>query len=576
MKAIVYCRVSTKKQSEDDKFSLDQQEQFGVNFFQSRGISDIEVIRDVFSGDSKLEDRPGGLLLTQLVAAGQVGHLFFKVTDRLFRKAWAALQYVDTLTAKGIQVYIDGVPRDLSRGDDKMMFGFQAIIADRERETIIRRTQEGLRRSRDEGRAYSPNAYGYKRVFDTTGRKPIAKMVIDELEGPIVQRIYELRSQGASYGEIIKALNDSGVPTKFGKNFWYVEAIIQIVKSPIYTGRVKDSTGKLVKSTRYPPIIADGLWDKVQATADQRSYKIYFKRGTNPLTGILRCVHCNAPFNFKEMKYKERIYQSYTHLRVGSRVNDVTKYRKCETTAKYFREHIIEPACAKIWLYGFIYVAFHDVMLNESKERIALAQTEYDILVSRLRRENEVISEKKERIRKAIVDDGLPAAFFSDEVKGLEEQGALLEKQMRIVRDTLDHERSSHSEILFNFSNEKLSAFVENRREVYMKTVRFLCHSKDRTEMRYTFSDALSIYFDPKNISTIEIETRIKGNVQRHTEEIADFRLTSLNQFYNCIFEKNMELRSAIEVSGLISFGNVYGWIVPEIRQGAVERKEKS
>jgi len=496
MKAIIYCRVSDRKQAEGDKYSLEDQEDHGRKFFSSKNIGNVEVIRDTFSGDSRLQDRPGGGKLVDLIESGQVEHLYFKVSDRLFRKASAALTYLDVLEEKGIKVYIDGVQKDFSRTDDKTMYGFQSVMDDAEREKILRRTLVGLKKMRDSGKAYSPNAYGFKRLFNAKGEP---RMEVDEVEGPVVENIYKMRADGLSYGEIIKSLNDSGIPTKFGRNHWYIEAILQIIKNPIYIGKVKDSEGAIIDSVVYPRIIDNELWQKVQATSSERAYKVYFRRGANPLVGVLRCSYCNASYYFKEPKGNGKTYRTYNHLRTGTRILDLAKCRKCTTPAPYFREDQIDEPCTHAWLFAFITTEIQDHIYNDLQKKIDLDEAEFKVLSERLESEEKDIAEKKARIRKAIVVEGMSASFFTEDVKQLEETERILFKRKADVERNLLDAKSSYRDLRDHFSKEIVTEFIENPRDVYLKTVQFRVVDKTRIEMWLVKVDRVVLWFNPKN-----------------------------------------------------------------------------
>ena len=151
-------------------------------------------------------------------------------------------------------------------------------------EKIIR----GLTENALKGKVTSgPPGLGYKVDKDK-------RLVVDELEAPIVRRVFEMFSEGFKYVDIVNEMNAKGYKTKKGGEF-NKNSIQRILKNQRYIG--KHSWNGI--DIPVPPIVTVALFMKCQDKI--KKIKNVSGRGKASveylLSGKLYCGHCQANMN---------------------------------------------------------------------------------------------------------------------------------------------------------------------------------------------------------------------------------------------------------------------------------------
>src|SRR5690606_33987071 len=107
----------------------------------------------------------------------------------------------------------------------KMVFRMLAVIAEFERDVIAERTKTVLNHKRDNGEVYNKLPLG----FDRDGEK----LIPNEAETQIVQKVFRLRKRGLSMQKIADRLNKDGHKGKNGGQF-YAVTVQKILRNPLY------------------------------------------------------------------------------------------------------------------------------------------------------------------------------------------------------------------------------------------------------------------------------------------------------------------------------------------------------
>jgi DNA invertase Pin-like site-specific DNA recombinase len=216
-KILGYTRVSTLDQAKDDRSSLAAQEAAIRGLAMIHGIEDIEIFADPgISGAVALEDRPGGAKLCARLAPGTI--VVASKLDRIFRSASDALTTVERWKAQGIDlILIDcGTDPVSANGTSKLFFSILASVAEFEKMRILERTKEGRAGKKARGGHIGGSApYGFRKV----GEGRAAMLEHDPAEQAVIQRIKDLRDQGATYRKVIDQLTDEGHFMRSGTPF---------------------------------------------------------------------------------------------------------------------------------------------------------------------------------------------------------------------------------------------------------------------------------------------------------------------------------------------------------------------
>lgn len=142
-RTFLYARVSTSGQ-----FTENQTQEVKAAGFN---VQDSRVIEETISGSVAAKERPGFQKLLDRMESGDV--LIVTKLDRLGRNAMDVRQTVETLAENGIRVHclaLGGV--DLTSPAGKMTMQVLSAVAEFERDLLIERTQQGLKRAKAEGK----------------------------------------------------------------------------------------------------------------------------------------------------------------------------------------------------------------------------------------------------------------------------------------------------------------------------------------------------------------------------------------------------------------------------------------
>jgi len=215
-KAIGYIRVSTQKQA-DEGVSLDAQRAkieawCLTNDYELAGIHCDEGISGTKS------NRDG--LLAAMAEAGKGTALVVYSLSRLTRSTKDLLAFTEQLDHQGADLISLTEKIDTTTAAGKMVFRMLGVLNEFERDQVSERTKEALAHKKANNQVYNHTPYGFKRHgMDLI---PCAK------EGKILTRIDAWRNQGKSLRAIARQLNEQGVPSKRGGQ-WYASAVRSVI-----------------------------------------------------------------------------------------------------------------------------------------------------------------------------------------------------------------------------------------------------------------------------------------------------------------------------------------------------------
>jgi site-specific DNA recombinase len=258
---LAYVRVSTEDQVE---FSPDAQEKRCRDLARLRDLGPVTVLSDEGWSGKNLE-RPAMTELLRLVECGKVDHLLVWRWDRLSRDQGDFARLVKLFSEQGVMVHsVNEGDLDLSSASGKMQIGVTGVFAQYYRDQIVENTKMGQRQAAERGRWQNHAPTGYDMVN--------GQLLANEM-APLVQRIFALRAQGASYPEIA-----SEVGIKYS-------TVRSICLNRAYLGQVKYS------GEWYPGIHAP-LVNEGQFNAAQRGHTKGQRRSKDLLSGKVRCGLC--------------------------------------------------------------------------------------------------------------------------------------------------------------------------------------------------------------------------------------------------------------------------------------------
>lgn len=144
-RVFAYCRVSTT-----DQVTENQRREIAA---AGLTIDKRRLVEESISGSVAAAERPGFQKLLDKLEEGDV--LVVTKLDRLGRNAMDVRATVEKLAGMGVRVHclaLGGV--DLTSAAGKMTMGVIAAVAEFERDLLIERTQAGINRAREAGKAF--------------------------------------------------------------------------------------------------------------------------------------------------------------------------------------------------------------------------------------------------------------------------------------------------------------------------------------------------------------------------------------------------------------------------------------
>lgn len=340
MRAALYCRVSTDEQL--DNASLPTQEASCRAWCAERGHEVVAVYADTASGT--LWERPE---LQRLLADAQRGLFDLVVcysTDRFSRdpEHLAALRVMLGMAGVELDCVTEPIPRDAT---GSLVAFVRSWAASREWEQIRERTLRG-KRARVERGLYpgaGPDLYGYEKDRES------GTLRILEPEASVVRQVYEWAAEGVGTLEIVRRLNDAGIPPPSARKFrrtrpgspkWRPSQLRRILRDPRYCGEPVAWRYQYDREKRYtverpraewirlpdgtvPAIVDRVLWERVQRRLDVSRGEWQRNRSEwrrYLLRGLIYCAVCGGRM-YAEC-YRNRYGTRFLYYRCASRRRD--------------------------------------------------------------------------------------------------------------------------------------------------------------------------------------------------------------------------------------------------------------
>lgn len=313
MRAIIYTRVSSDKARGR---SVQEQERECRDECHRQGWTLAEVLCDNDRSASRFatKDRPEYQRLQQILVKGDVLVTWEASRAQRDLKAYVALR--DLCAQRGVIWSYSGRCYDLSRSDDRLATGLDALLSENEADKTRDRIMRAHRANLDAGRPHGKCPYGYRIVRDPDTGRPTAR-VLDEVEAPIIQNAAHRVLAGESLRSVVARLNaDSD-----GKQ-WRPNNLRRILSSPVYAGY----------RTHRGEVVREGTWEPL-FTADEHERLIALfagrvaSRGTAPrhlLSGIAQCGVCDGPLHVRSSGYScERGHVARKEAKVDDAVTKV-------------------------------------------------------------------------------------------------------------------------------------------------------------------------------------------------------------------------------------------------------------
>ncbi|AIM17777.1 MULTISPECIES: recombinase family protein [Neobacillus] len=194
MKAVIYCRVSTNKETQET--SLERQEEELIQLAKRYQFEIDSIIKEQASGYDF--DRDGILQLLERIKDEEVQAVLIQDETRLGRGN-AKIAILHCILKEGIKLYCIAHNGELQLSDsDSMVLKIVSMVEEYQRKLHNVKIKRGMKRAIEKG--YKPQK-NLKNLGVNSGR--------EKIEVP-VEEIYKLRANGLTFAEIASTLRGFG------------------------------------------------------------------------------------------------------------------------------------------------------------------------------------------------------------------------------------------------------------------------------------------------------------------------------------------------------------------------------
>ena len=412
----LYIRVSTEDQAREG-FSLPEQEKRLRTMCEYKSYEIYKVYKDAGISAKTGNTRPAFEELLQDIREKKCNTIVVLKLDRLTRSVFDWEKIIRFLEEN--DAYLDCANDDINttNANGKMISRILTSVSQNEIERTSERTKVGLAGAIKEGHIPARAPLGYKHIDK--------KLVPDPLTKDIVIRIYNLYFEGKSYYNIATIFNEEKI---LGKTNWKDTKILRIISNEVYKGDYVHG-----KRTNHPtyykdvvePLISKELWDNCQVQK-KKNQKNYMRTQTYIFLQKLKCPKCG------------RILAGGASHKIKS--DKWYFYYRCENCKNNIHEDKIEEKIKTL----LSDILEYDNVVNEFF--LPVLKSKLDNPKEQLEKELKSLNNKRERIKKAYIDE----LFTEDEFK---QESKIIENQIEMINSKLLE--NSQAEQL-NFTTEDI------------------------------------------------------------------------------------------------------------------------
>ena len=480
----LYIRVSTEDQAREG-FSLPEQEKRLRAMCEYKGYEIYKLYKDAGISAKTGNTRPAFEELLQDIRDKKCNTIVVLKLDRLTRSVFDLEGIMNFLEENN--AYLDCANEEINttNSSGKMVARLLTTVSQNEIERTSERTKFGLAGAIKEGHIPARAPLGYKHIDK--------KLVPDPLTKDIVIRIYNLYFEGKSYFNIATIFNKEKV---LGKTNWKDTGILRIISNEVYKGDYVHG-----KRTNHPtlykdvvePIISKEMWDNCQVQK-KKNQKNYMRTQTYIFLQKLRCPKCG------------RILAGGATHKI--KADKWYFYYRCENCKNNIHEDKIEEKIKNL----LADILEYDNVVNEFF--LPVLKSKLDNPKEQLEKELKNLNNKKERIRKAYIDE----LFTEEEYK---QESKTIENQIEIINSKLS-ENSQAEQLNFTTEDILLKRDMDFINKVKLPISYYAFNDNWDLLNRDTRADIVMRYID-------DIELEMKNN--KYEIKQINFRSTFYSDF---------------------------------------------
>ncbi len=297
MKAILFCRVSSKEQ-EETGYSLPAQEKYLREYAQRMNFTVDKVFAVSESASGKVQRKVFNEMVSY-IRKNNISIVIVEATDRLTRN-FADVPMIDkwVLESEDNQIHLakEGcILHKNSKSHEWFMWRVKVATA----EYYVRLLSENVKKGQKEkiGQGWLPTKppIGYK----TIGEKGHKIHIIDGEKAPLAKKMFDLYATGQySIKRLTEIMFQEGLRNDNGNKI-LKSRIHDYLRDPFYIG--KNRWNGQITEGKQQPLIDNAIFDKVQKILTSKTTPKYSKHNFL-FKGLIRCSECNGVVTWEIQK----------------------------------------------------------------------------------------------------------------------------------------------------------------------------------------------------------------------------------------------------------------------------------
>src|SRR3989344_2659699 len=418
MKAITFCRVSSKEQ-EEPGYSLPAQEKY-LGEYGDKNKLEITKVFAVSESASKSERRKVFREMMDFLRKNNISVIIVETTDRLTRN-FADVPLIDkwVLEKEDNQIHLvkEGcILHRSSKSHEWFMWRVKVATAEYYVRLLSENVKKGQKEKIAQGWLPTKPPVGYKTIGET-GRKT---HVIDPDKAPLVKKMFELyATRNYSLKQLTEVMRKEGLRNDKG-NIIVKSRIHRYLTDPFYIGqnRWNDNNTDGYQET----FISEDLFNKVQQILKSKTTPKYRKH-SYLFQGIFRCGECTGTITWEV--HKGIVYGHCNH------------YRNCSQTTWYTETGVSELLSHEIGKLKIkntrIIEWIHKALKESHKDKINYHSTS----LSELQARQDQLNKRLEKMYEDKLDEKITPSFYDQQSK------KYLDELKEITKSTEKHNNAN-------------------------------------------------------------------------------------------------------------------------------------
>jgi DNA invertase Pin-like site-specific DNA recombinase len=410
------------------------------------------------------EEREEYLKLIKEIQSGEYHILVITDLSRLTRDLEQQIKLFKLLTKHKMVIHslLDGII-DPAEKTNKMLGVIKGLFNDIAYEETSEKMHLGRLQSVRKGKWVGNPPYGYKKAKDMT-------LIPDEVEAPVVRRIFREVKEGYPLTDIMNRLTKDGIRTRKG-NIFHVGTISDLIARRTYMGETKFKSDKFseevyLKGTHEPLVSLEDFIKVRGLMINRQQFKTRSHPVTSPLDKLIICRKCGRVMQINYSKGKYIYLQKCSAYRFGEKCDN----KGCQIT------RILPYVYSQIKAHRNVYKAQLDLLYSgTSNERVERLKLDLKGLEKRLKQ----TESEKEDLVNYLLKKVISEVVYSSKNKELEEEIKQLQQQIDDTEEAIANSNATNDieyleGLISNLDNLELKPVDEQNRlmkDVFEKIV---------------------------------------------------------------------------------------------------------